>query len=128
MLRWIFASFLIILIACQQRQDPLIGKWKVNSKFYYATYQILEDGNQLKGLVISYNDGTSKYHYDKEKPYYIFTGLKKENAQYYVNGVSGATTKNSESKSIEIKRINNDSLEVTTFVMSKPLTEIWTRK
>lgn len=128
MKQWIFLLFPIIMVSCQRQEDPLVGKWKVNSKFYSATYQISEAGNELNGLVLSYNDGTSKYKQGDEKQYFVFTGLKKESELQYVDGISGATSKKDAPKSIEIKQINKDTLEVTTFIMNKPLTEIWTRK
>ena len=106
----------------------LIGEWKTNSQFYSATYQIAEEGTGLNGLVLFYDDGTTEYVHKDTKPRYIFTGLKKNSNSQYVDGISGATTKNSTPKSIEIKRRSYDTLEVTTYMMKQSLTEIWTRK
>lgn len=118
----------IMMISCQYQQDSLIGKWKVNSKFLNATYQILEDGDELNGLVLFYDDGTTKYRHDGTKNHYVFKGLKKENEQY-VDGISGATTKeNNTPRSIEITKKHKDTLEVTTLVMNKPIVEFWTRQ
>lgn len=126
--RWIYFLLLIMLISSCHKQDVLVGEWKINSQFYSATYQIEEEGNGLNGLVLFYDDGTTTYVHEDAKPRYAFTGLKKNSGSQYVDGVSGATTKNSTPKSIEIKRRSHDTLEVTTYMMKQSLTEIWTRK
>jgi len=128
MKQWLILLFLLIAIACRQQIDPLVGIWKVNSSFYSATYQIMKKRNQLNGLVLFYNDGTTRYKHDGTQQQYIFNGLKKKEDGQYVDGISGATTKNDTPKNIEIKIINKDTLEVTTFVMNKPLVEFWTRQ
>lgn len=122
-----FLILIISLCSCYRQYNDIKGEWKVNSKFYHATYQIIEEDDNLNGLVLYYNDGTTKYTYDGTKRRYVFTGLKKEKNQY-VDGISGATSKNSTPKSIEIKSKSEDTLEVTTYIMDKPLLEIWTRK
>jgi len=53
--------FLLFSIACTQHADPIEGEWKLNSRFYSATYKITKESNQLNGLVLYYNDGTTKY-------------------------------------------------------------------
>lgn len=119
--------FLLFSIACTQHTDPIEGEWKVDSRFYSATCKITKENNQLNGLVLYYNDGTTKYKHDSSTNYYFFTGLKKQKNNHYIDGISGATSKNEISKNIEIKHKSKDTLKVTTIVLNKPLVEIWTR-
>lgn len=127
MKRWIIILITIIGVSCHHHPDDLIGVWTVQSKFYSGTYQIKEDGKKLSGVVLYYNDGTSKYTYNEEKPYYIFTGLKKDNG-IYIDAVTGATSSNEKPQTLEIQKIHLDTLEVTTYIRNKPLKEIWIRK
>jgi len=119
--------FLLLSTACNQHTDPIEGEWKLNSRFYSATYKIAKERNQLNGLVLYYNDGTTKYKHDGSSNYYFFTGLKKQANNHYIDGISGATSKNEISENIEIKYKSTDTLEVTSQVLNKPLVEIWTR-
>ncbi len=120
---------LLSLISCLTSSDKLLGEWRLVSRFYSATYQIIEDGKELKALVLYYNDGTTKYHYSEGEEYYLFTGLKEKNG-VYVDGVSSATKvdeKVASKPNLSIKRIGLDTLEVTTYVREKPKKEIWVR-
>jgi hypothetical protein len=127
MKQWI--SFLVVSIfySCTQEPIPLLGKWKTNSVHYSATYQIEqnEGENELQVLILSYNDGTTTYKYEGEKPQYLCTNLHKENNNLYVDGTSGATKKEGVKHKYEIALINADSLRVTSYLLKKPLTEIW---
>ncbi len=115
----------MFLLACNQ-QDNIIGEWKVNSKFYQATFEIMEENDTWNGLVVYYNDGTTKYMHNDTKSRYAFTGLKKEK-EVYVDGITAATSKKGAPKSVEIRKQGKDSLEVTTYIMNKPIVEVWTR-
>ena len=123
---WIITLLLIISMSCNHQPDDMVGKWKTHSKHYTATFQIFEEGKKLNGLVLYYNDGTSKYNYDKNKPYYLFKGLKKKD-DVYIDAMTGATTKSDTPKTLEIKKRNIDTLDVTTYIRNKPLREVWTR-
>ncbi len=126
MFRMVVVLLSIFMFSCSSRQDSIIGEWKVNSRFYQAVYQIVEENDALSGVVLYYNDGTTKYKYDGLKRRYAFTGLKKDKDQY-VDGITGATTKMEAPKSVEIKKRGRDTLEMTSYIMEKPLVEIWTR-
>lgn len=126
MKRWIIILLTFFWIVCNHQSDDMVGEWVVQSKHYSATYRILQEGKKLNGLVLYYNDGTTKYRHDGEKFYYIFTGLEKDDG-IYVDAVTGATSKNDTPKTLEINKRNIDTLDVTTYIRNKPLREIWTR-
>lgn len=127
MKKWIIAGYLLSLFACQNPIDTIVGEWRANSAFYQATYEIIAEEDHWNGQVLYYHDGTTKYRYDGRGKRYLFTGLKKSDGQY-IDGISGATATGNQLKSIEINKKHEDTLEVTTYVMNKPIVEIWTRK
>lgn len=127
MQKWIFIFFLLATMSCSQQEEILLGKWVVHSRFYQASYQILEEEKEFKALVLYYNDGTSKYQYDGSNKHFLFTKLKKKKGQY-IDAISGATTKEGRGEHLSIHPKNKDTLEVTTYIMDRPLKEIWTRK
>ena len=120
-----FTIFICILLtSCLKKEHQIIGLWKVNSNFYKATYKIVEEQNKLIGKVIYYNDDTTVLHEtgtDKD----IFLFNLKPNKAGYVDAVSGATKTKNYYTSIKTK--HKDTLEVTTYIQNKPLTETWTR-
>ena len=118
----------IIIYSCKQTNDNLVGDWIVQSKFYQASYQIIEDNGQWNALVLYYNDGTTRYRYDGIKKRFAFKGLTKGKTTY-VDGLSGATrSAEAQQKTIEISKKSKDTLEVTTYSMNKPIVELWVRK
>lgn len=114
------------LFSCDRPADELLGTWKVNSKFYKATYEVIEEADEIKALVKYYDDDTFRYSFDSTNVHYVFTSLKKKGDQY-VDGVSGATVKNADAKGLSISIKAKDTLEVTSYVLDKPLVETWTR-
>ncbi len=124
--KYAFGCMMIILLfSCSGRKNQLLGTWNLASKFYRATYEIVEDGGKLKAKVLYYNDDTTVYRYDEQTPQYLFSDLK-EKENRYIDAVSGAT--NTKTNHPNIKIISQDSLEVTTYLMNKPIQEIWVRK
>lgn len=112
-------------IFCSKKEHEIIGLWTVNSNYYNATYKIELDKNTLIGKVIYYNDGTTLLHETKtDKDLFLFN-LKQKSDNNYIDAVSGATKTNNQTTSITIK--HKDTLEVTSYIMKKPLTEIWIR-
>ena len=108
----ITVSILISLFACRQKVDNTIfGTWHFQSKYYTGTFKIIEEQNTIKGQVLNYDDGTSKYKWNDENPKYIFQNLKYKNNQF-IDGISGATKKASMSPAITIKILHQDTLEV----------------
>jgi len=122
---WLITLF--IFTACIQPTDQIEGNWKVNSAFYSADYKIIKERGKLSGLVLYYYDGTTKYKHDGSTNYYYFTGLKKQQNNSYIDGVSSATSKVETLKNIQIKYKHKDTLEVTTHLLNQPIVEIWTR-
>ena len=123
----LFFLFLWMLSACQNKADDMVGIWKVNDRFTKASYQIEQDGRYLKAFVLAYDDGTTQYKFDGSKKHYAFTGLKHKKG-VYVDGVSGATSKTENPKNYAIKKKHKDTLEVTTYILNKPIIETWIRK
>ncbi|MEW7290245.1 hypothetical protein [Aquimarina sp. 2304DJ70-9] len=116
---------IILLFSCSGKKNQLLGAWSLESNFYRATYEIVEDDGKIKAKVLYYNDDTTAYQYDGQTPQYLFSDLK-EKENRYIDAVSGAT--NTETNYPNIKVISQDSLEVTTYLVNKPLKEIWIRK
>lgn len=118
---------LLTFLACRHSGTALVGHWKVHSQFYQSTCQIYEDGRYLKGLILSYHDGTSTYHHAEESQRFLFENLKEKDG-VYVDGISGATTMaDDETPLLSIELKSKDSLLVTTYIMNQPQTELWTR-
>lgn len=115
----------MVFIACNSSDSILEGKWKLISPFYKASCQIIKKGNGFEGLILSYNDGTSTYQYDANKPFYAFTCLKKQGG-IYVDGVSGATQQKGKTK-VSAQLISKDTLQLTTLIANQELKEIWAR-
>lgn len=112
-------------ISCNSNHD-LDGYWKVDSDFYKATYHIQEVDNQTKAHIVSYNDGTTKYTSETRPNQFLFNNLKKKD-DVYVDAISGATKTSSKGNTNHIRIKHKDTLEVTTYLMNKPLTEFWIR-
>lgn len=125
----IITPILVMLFAfsCQNAGKDLHGEWRVNSKFYSSSCMIFEEDHRLKGLILSYNDGTTRYQHDGSTTRYLFENLKKKDG-VFVDAISGATVKAGEQPAISIEQKSKDTLAVTTYIMNHPLTEMWTRK
>lgn len=113
-----------LFIFCSKKEHKIIGLWNVKSNYYKATYKIEQQSNKLVGRVIYYNDGTTVLHETKtDKDLFLFDlKLKKDT---YIDAVSGATNTKKQTTSIKLK--HNDTLEVTSYIMKKPLIETWIR-
>ena len=123
----IIITIFISLWACsQQIDDTIFGTWIVDNKYYNATFKIFEEKRKIKGQVIQYNDGTSKYSLDEKKPRYIFHDLNYKDSTF-VDGISGATAKD-KAPNIAIKVLHTDTLEVTNYINGHRSMERWIRK
>lgn len=119
---------LLLVASCADTKDPLEGEWEVRSRFFKARYEILKEDNQLKALVLFYDDGTTVYNYDGTKRHYAYQNLRKKE-DIYVDVVSGATKhKESDTMTDHIRMIGNDSLQMITYMMNKPIIDVWVRK
>lgn len=117
---------MLFCLSCVHKQDSLLGVWNVKSNFYKATCQIVKENNTYKGLVLYYNDDTSIYkHKEGDVKTYFFNNIKAENNQF-VDAISGATI--ASSRLAELKLKHQDTLQVTTYIKQKPLTEIWIKQ
>ncbi|WP_339756607.1 hypothetical protein [uncultured Winogradskyella sp.] len=118
---------LIMSLSCTQKADVLLGTWRVQSPFYKATCKILEENDSIKGLVLYYNDDTTVYSYKEgEAKNYFFNNLKEKGGQY-IDAISGATKTKSSNEKATLNLLSKDTLEITTYIMHKPLKEIWVR-
>lgn len=119
-----FLFFAFIIIACSTKIDQrIVGIWSVQSKFYKGTFKIEKTGKKLVGKVLYYNDDTTILkETGTEKDIFLHDLKMKDDV--FIDAVSGATT-HTENLTIKIK--SKDTLEVTTYIMKKPLVEIWTR-
>lgn len=118
--------FSVLIFSCTTKiDDRIFGEWNVQSNFYRATYRIEKQSSKIVGKVLYYNDDTTVLHETGTDKDIFLKNLKfKENK--FVDAVSGATKTNKKAITIEVK--HKDTLEVTSYVMHKPLVEIWTRK
>ncbi len=119
--------FLMLAFSCVKKNNPIIGTWEVDSKFYKATCNIIEEDNSIKGQVLYYNDDTTVYKYEEGKPKNYFFNNLKEKKGVFVDAVSGATKKNESKEMVTLNLLSKDTLEVTTFIMHQPLKELWIR-
>ena len=121
----IYLTILSVLLSCTTN-DPLEGIWIVRSDYYRATCEIHKTYQGFQGLMLSYDDGTTIYKHDPQQPRHLFKNIKLKDREY-VDGVSSATIKSGTSKNISIKLINEDSLLMTTYIMNRPVEELWTK-
>lgn len=113
----------IFIIGCNLKIDNrILGTWKVQSNYYDATYKIEKQGKKLIGKVIYYNDGTTILRETKTQKDVFLKNLKYKN-NIFIDAVSGATKTNSNYVSIKVN--HKDTLEVTSYIMNKPLIEFW---
>ena len=127
--RYLGILFVTTLFACSQSYQnvDISGTWLCKDKFHSAKYEVfLDEEQEYKGLVLSYNDGTSKYKYDSLNEFFIFEKLRSEKGHYAVDGISGATNKTN--ADLEIHPISDDSLEVKRLVGETQVREYWVRK
>lgn len=115
-----------IIVGCNDKQDPVEGTWKVESRFYSATCEIQKEDGYFDGIVLSYDDGTTSYRFSENDPRYFFKNLKKK-GEYYVDGVSGATKSGYSSDQLKIELIATDTLKMISMVSNKPIEELWIR-
>ena len=119
--------FLVICLACQPKHDSIEGNWQVESKFYKATCKIVSTGQYYDGIVLSYDDGTSKYQYSSEQPQYFFRHLAKKGSTY-VDGMTGATRSQQSDNQWSIVLVSMDTLKVQTKISNRKSEELWVRK
>ncbi len=114
----------LIIVSCDNKTEQLLGIWTVDSKFYRAKYEVLKENDSLKALILYYNDDTTVLRHDPKNPQYFFSNLKKKK-EVFVDAISGATKQ--EKQSLSIEQTHLDTLEVTTYILNKPLKETWIR-
>jgi len=121
----ILLGVFIMMTACKSSNDfAITGKWHLKSAFYKASYKIFNEENELKAYLLSYDDGTSVYTYCGKKKHFLFQSLKKKKGRL-VDATSGASQQ--ENPKISLELLHTDTLLVTTYLMNKPLKEIWIR-
>jgi len=118
-----------MLTACSSPNDPIMGYWTVQSRFYQGTYKIIPDGKGFSAAVVYYNDGTTVFDSSSNNQWYVFQQAVKKDS-LYVDGISGASSKSSsgQAKTICLKLSSPDTLEVTSYHFKQPSKELWTRK
>lgn len=121
----VFLAFLSM--SCSDSGLDLLGDWSVDSKHYQSTCRIQEEEGKLQGLILSYDDGTTRFHHKDGAQRYLFEDLKKKK-DIYVDGISGATIKKDTPPTLSIAQKSRDTLLVTTQILNRPSTEVWTRK
>ncbi len=128
MKKWSLIMLLCLsFLSCMDKKDlRILGDWRVNNRFYQASYQIANTNGKLVGKVMQYNDGTTKYQWDNKNPRYLFKNLTSKDG-VFVDGYSGATMKTDGFK-IQIQVLHEDTLNTTLFTNHHPTSEIWIRK
>lgn len=117
---------LITCFSCNKHDSKLEGRWKVESKFYNSTCHIYKENGFFKGKALSYNDGTMNVKTTEANPYYLFERAKWKKGKY-IDGISGASTKEDENPALEIIQKHDDTLEITRYIMKQALPETWVR-
>ncbi|UTW66489.1 hypothetical protein KFE94_17850 [bacterium SCSIO 12643] len=123
---WYYILFLTGLISCNSSTNKLIGKWQVESPFYKAVYQIIKKDGELKTQILFYDDDIYRYRFNGKKEKYLFQNIQQKDEDF-VDMVSGATTSANSNKLPKLKLVHEDTLNVTTYQMRKPITETWVR-
>jgi len=125
--KWITIIICVACISCHETVDKLIlDDWIVKTRFYQATYQIIEQEGKIVGRILNYDDGTTQYSWDNEHPKYIFQNLKAKDGKL-IDAVSGATTK-TDKYQIEIQIKDKDTLHTISSFHNHSISEQWIRK
>ena len=119
----ILLVFISLITSCNFNSD-INGTWMINNDYYKATYRIYDEDNCKKALIVSYNDGTTKFSSKTKPNQYVFSNLKEQNG-VYIDAISGATKTTAPTHTNHIKIKHKDTLEVTSYIMNKPLIEFW---
>lgn len=115
----------VFFSSCLKSPDERIfGDWKVANNYYTADYKIERTERGITAKVMYYDDGTTILKATHSDQDIYIPSLHYKDGEY-VDAVSGATQ---QTPSIRIKIRNTDSLDVTKYVMHKPIKEYWTRK
>lgn len=117
---------ILLLAACSQKTDVLLGEWKVISTYYKGTYEIIEENDSIKGRVLYYNDDTTIIQKKEGGNFYVFENLK-ASEDHFIDAISGATITKNTTPNISLYPIHKDTLEVVTHIRQKPLKELWVR-
>ena len=120
-------GIIILAFSCSKKENPIVGVWNVDSKFYKATYQILEQEDATKAFVLYYNDDTTIYKYEKGQPKHYFLKNLKQEESIYVDAISGATNTEASTQNTTLKNLSKDTLEVTSYIQHTPIKEYWIR-
>lgn len=115
--------FLLILSCKETMNQQIFGLWKIQNRFYEATYHITEEDGMVVARVMKYDDGTTKYLWDDDNPKYLFRNLQQK-GEMFVDAVSGAT-KTDSNPTIEIEIWQIDSLRTTIYSNHHPRYELW---
>lgn len=111
---------LLMFMSCSESPPTIEGVWNVRSEYYNAQYKITVDDGEYTGTVISYDDGTRKYSYDVHNKSYVFKQVTLNNG-YFTNELNT-------SDPIYISQVNRNTLQVSSYILGKRLTEQWLRK
>lgn len=112
--------------SCSKKHDEIIGLWEVKTSYYKAQYKIYSEDDGFDCRVMLYNDGTKRYNYERDQPYFLFKGLKWSEDKF-VDGTSGATKSTSVNPTFSVELVNQNTLEVVNSSPGSPRTEIWKR-
>ncbi len=123
MKKWSLIFLVLILTSCGQDAERLLGDWKVNSQYYKATYQFAEEEGEIIAKVLYYNDGTSKYHWNKREPWLLSSKIEQDKP-FFVDASTGATQQISQ---IKFQLLAKDSLEMSMTAFNGVSKEIWTK-
>ena len=115
-----------MIVSCAQDNSDILGTWRLDSRSHKAVYEILEEGESLNGLVVYYNDGTTKYEQDSTQRRYAFKDMQKEES-VYVDGISGATNLTEKNSGIKISVLSTDTILLTNYVMNRNVHDTLTR-
>ncbi|UTW61771.1 FMN-binding protein [bacterium SCSIO 12741] len=117
-------AVLLALTSCDSPDSNLFGKWRVESKYYKATYHIVEDEGKIEGRVLYYNDGTTLIQEEGKPSKFLFRDLKEQDG-VYVDGISGATNTTNKHWSLSLK--HKDTIEAREHFGDQSSSEIWVR-
>ena len=136
-----FLFFAVVFCSCNTGGNDIIGEWDLKSKYLRSKYKFEKKDGKTIARLLYYNDDTTilrdakgtndKYVVFKNIKYkgdHVFYEVKekKVSEEKKTDAVSGETKKMEKGQpSFELK--HKDTMEMKTFVGSKPLVQLWIR-
>lgn len=112
----------LMLCACSNHHDELLGTWALDSKHYSATYVVEEVNDDLAMWVLYYDDGTTRYKWENGEKQFAYKSLQYSDGIFF-DGSTGATQKGDKAHQLSLK--SPDTLIIQKPEWKEIREEVW---